>query len=216
MIPRAALAVGLAALVIAFALGAARPAHRLAGSNGVGNREFVAVVEAQRVLCQHESGLPAGTGRLRLTIGTYGRPGPELRISIGDEDDARIVPRGRLRRGWQEGVVDLPLGAAVRDRASDVRVCIANRGSGRVAVAGTVVDPDAAARVAGRPARGRVRLEYVRAQHTTAWDLREQVVSRMTIGRGLWGGLAPWLVIGLVLLAALGALRALLAAVARS
>lgn len=205
------LTIGVAILVIAFALGAARPKERLVGSNGVSNGEFVAIVKPEEVLCQREPQLPAGAGSLRMTIGTYGRQGPPLRTSVERIDGTRLLPVGRLARGWAQGPVDLPLGATTRGRESPVRICFSNRSRVRVAVAGTPVRRSAVpARVDGRAARGHVRIEYVRSERTTTWSLADRIASRMTFGRGLWDGLAPWIAVILVVLACGGAMRALL------
>jgi hypothetical protein len=92
-----------------------------------------------------------------------------------------------------------------------VRICVSNPSRVRIAVAGTPGGRGALpARVAGRFARGQVRFEYVLARRTSTWSLADRIASRMTFGRGLWGGLAPWLVVILVVLACGGAIRALL------
>lgn len=209
--PLIVLAICGAILVIALALGAARPKERLAGSNGVPDPEFVAVVKPGQALCQREARLPAGAGSLRMTIGTYGRTGPPLRTSVQSIDGTRLLADGRLAAGWTQGSVDLPLGATTRKRRSPVRICVSNPSRVRIAVAGTPVGRGALpARVAGKRERGRVRFEYVLARRTSTWSLADRIASRMTFGRGLWGGLAPWLVVILVVLACGGAIRALL------
>jgi len=210
---RIVLAVGVATLIVAFAVGGSRPVLRLAGSNGVGPGEFVAVVGAGETVCQAASQLPAGTGSLRMVIGTYGTPGPELRTAVRTEGGRRVLRPGRLRAGWTQGTVDVPLGGVTTADRSDVRLCVANRGATRIAVAGTRTSRADAARVAGRPASGRVRLAYVEARRTSAWSLSDRIWSRMPFGRGLWDGAAPWLALVLVALAAGAALRGLLLSV---
>jgi len=202
---------GAAMLLLAIMIGGMREEYRIAGSNGIDDGEFVAVLEPRRVLCQAGQDVPEGTGFLRMTIGTYGRPGPALRTSLQAGDRA-LLPVGELAAGWTQGVVDLPLGRDAPQRLSDVRVCIANRGPHRLAVAGRRLQPQVAARVAGTPERGRVRIEYVSGERRSAWSLAGSMTSRMAFGRGLWDGAAPWVALALVLLAGAGSGRALLRA----
>jgi hypothetical protein len=55
-----------------------------------------------------------------------------------------------------------------------------------------------------------VRIQYIDGKRRSAWSLAGTMASRMSYGRGLWGGVAPWLALALVLLAAATAVRALL------
>jgi hypothetical protein len=213
-VPRIVLAGGLAILIAAFAFGGSRAHVRLTGSNGIGDGEFVAIVGPGRTLCQSEGAVDAGTGSLRMVIGTYGRPGPELRTSVRFEG-GRTLKKGTLAPGWRQGPIDLPLGEPTPAMRGGARICVANRGDARVAVAGIATPRGRAARVGGRPARGRVRFGYVQDRPTSAFSLTDRIVDRSTFGRGLWDGLAPWAALGFVLLAAAAAARALLIAGSR-
>lgn len=210
------LAVGLAALAIAFAVGGTHPERRLEGSNSVGVGQFVVSLKPGQVVCQREAELPAGVGGLVMTIGTYGKPGPLLRTSVESPGAGRAAPAGELAAGWLEGPIEVPLGAVVRRRVPSARICVANRGGDRLVIAGTRVGRRAGATVAGRRTDGRIGMQYVRGGRQSSWDLAGRIASRMTMGTGLWGGLAPWAAAALVLLAAGAAVRALLAGVSRS
>jgi len=203
------LVLGIAALVVAIAIGGTHDVRRLSGSNGIGSGQFVAVVGSKGVLCQSHENVPAGVGFLRMTIGTYGAPGPALQTAV-QTGDRGLMPVGAIRPGWswKEGVVDLPLGASTSRRLSDVRICITNPSAGNVAVAGSEVA--AAARVGTKPADGRVRFEFVRGKRQSAWSLAGTMERRMTFAHGLWAGLAPWAALALVLLAGAGAVRVVL------
>ena len=209
------LAAGLAALLLAFAIGGTDTTRRLAGSNGVPRSEFVAIVKPDEQLCQLHEKVPEGARLLSIEIGTYGAPGPPLRTTVL-RGERELLPAGTLGAGWRQGIVDVPLGADAGRTLTDVTVCIANRGPARLAFAGVPQDErDAVARVDDRSSRGRVRIEYFDGRATSAWSLADTIASRMTFGRGLWDGLAPWLALALVLLTAGGAARALLLAGAR-
>lgn len=205
------LVAGVVALLLAVVLGGRVAERHVAASNGVGSDEFVAVVGPGQVLCQTGEDVPGGTGFVRMTIGTYYRPGPPLRTSV--EVRGRRIAGGRLAAGWRQGVVDVPLGAA-SEPAADAKVCVANRSGVRIAVAGAPLERRLRARVAGRPARGRVRMEYVEARRRSAWSRTSTATSRMAFARGLWGGVAAWAALALVVIAALATGRALLSTVA--
>lgn len=205
------LAAGLVAVLAALAFDATRSVRRLAGSNGVGSVEFVAVVGAGQVFCQRAEDVPQGAGTMRMTIGTYDRPGPLLRSSVQSADGRRVLA-GRLAPGWRQGIVDVPLGTSDAPGTPGALVCLANRGAHRIALGGAPLGRRAGARVDGRPARGRVRIEYVDGRRTSATDLAGTIASRMQVARGLWGGAAPWVALALLLLGVGGAARALLAA----
>jgi hypothetical protein len=206
---RAVLVAGLVAVLVAIGIGGTHAVRRVDGSNGVGSEQFVAVVGPRQVLCQRDEIVPAGAGSLRLTIGTYDKPGPPLRTSV-EIGGKRVLGVGQLAAGWKQGIVDVPLGADAPRALTGARICVANRSAGRLAVAGAVLGASSAARVAGRPARGRVRIAYIDGKPRSTWDLAGTIASRMTFAHGLWDGLAPWVALALVLLGAGGAVRALL------
>ena len=208
------LAAGLVAMLAAFAIGGTHAERRIGGSNGIASTEFVAVAGPGQVLCQRGENVPAGAGFLRMTIGTYDKPGPLLRTSV-ETARGRRVTTGQIEPGWRQGVVDLPLGTRSAPGTPYARVCVANRSTQRIAVGGAPLGRANGARVAGRAARGRVRIEYVDGERTSAWEVAGTMASRMGFGRGLWGSLAPWLALALVVAAIGVAARALLIAAAR-
>jgi hypothetical protein len=205
---RVVLAAGLAGLLVWIGVGGLHTAVRLTGSNGIGNEQFVAVVGPRERLCQLHESVPANTRSLRMTIGTYGRRSPPLQLTVlsGPRD---VVPAGRLAAGWKEGIVEIPLGAQTTKVLPDVSVCVVNGGGGRLAVAGAQFGRDTAALVGAHRAAGRVRIEYAGGEARSTWSLAGRIASRMTFGRGLWDGLAPWAALAFVLLAVAAALRAL-------
>ncbi len=208
-VARAVLAAGLGLLAVAIAFGVTNATRTLIGSNAISPATFVAILEPGGVLCQAGERVPEGTGLLRMTIGTYGAPGPALRVAVQD-GDRPVLPVGDLAAGWRQGIVDLPLGATTTRAVPSARVCIANRGTARLAFAGA--ETGTPARVAGKPGRGRARIEYVLGKRLSGHSLRATIASRMTFARGLWGGLAPGAALAFVLLVVVAATRALLSA----
>ncbi len=203
------LGAGLALLALAIGIGGTHVKRDVLGSNSIAASEFVAVVGPGRVLCQTGESVPAGTGRLRLTIGTYGKPGPPLRVAVQD-GGRQPLPVGSLAAGWNEGAIDIPLGGTTDRVVRSARVCIANRGDGRLAMAGA--QRGARARIAGKAERGRVRIEYVAGDLRSSWSLASSMRARMTFARGLWDGVAPWAALLLILGGVAAAVRAILGA----
>ena len=98
------------------------------GSNLIRPLAFVAVVPGGRAGLPAGPGVPAGHGRRRsCAIGTYGRPGPPLRLTV--DAARRPAGRGPARAGLAPGRrhdARPELGAARRD----ARVCLRNEGAG--------------------------------------------------------------------------------------
>lgn len=143
------------------------------GSSRVLPNAFVQDVAAGDRYCLADQGVPAGARTLQLVIGTYGRPQARLAV-VGRRADS-VVVRGGATTGT--GLIRVPI--RVTGPAGDgVTLCVVNRGSGRVALAGSsgivsVIYPAAGGRSwldeAGTIAR---RFDHVRiapAGRATMW-----------------------------------------------
>jgi hypothetical protein len=121
---------GVVALLAGIAVVLSQSGHELTGTNGAKREQFVAVLRGGERACQPNATVPAGTGRFGLEIGTYGRPGPPLVVSVGRVSAA-------LKRGWNEGTIALPFSPAL-SRPVTGTLCVRNAGRGqRIAVAGS-------------------------------------------------------------------------------
>lgn len=198
---------GLLALVLALAVAGTRPSPATLGSNGIRPSQFIAVVPADRTLCQSPDLLLRTTGSLKLTIGTYGRPGPQLRVALRD-DGGTVLARGGRRAGWQEGPVSIALDRAIR-RDIGARLCVTNRGTGDIAVAGAVTGPKQAARIGRRVTQGRVSAVYVSGRRRSYLGRVDAIAGAMAHAPGLWGQTAPWAVLAFAALAVSGVVRTL-------
>lgn len=198
---------GLLALLLAVALGGAGNSPALLGSNGFRPGAFIAVVPAGRTLCQSDQLVPRTTGSLRMTIGSYGRPGPPVEVRLRDPKGA-LLARGGLRRGWKEGPVSLALERAV-PRDANARLCLTNRGTDDIAVAGAVTDRKVAARIGRRFAEGRVSALFVSSHRRSYFARVGPIVDALANGPGLWGQTAPWVLLGFTALAVSGVVRTL-------
>lgn len=125
---------GVVALLAGIAIVLSQSGHELTGTNGAKREQFVAVLHGGQRACQPNATVPAGTGRFGLEIGTYGRPGPPLVVSVGRVSAA-------LKAGWHEGTIAVPFSPAI-SRAVTGTLCVRNAGPGqRIAVSGSQGTP---------------------------------------------------------------------------
>jgi predicted membrane protein DUF2142 len=197
---RLAIVGGIVALLAGVAVAGAQSAHRQLSSNLVTAEAFMAVLEPGVRLCQDGESVPRGTGAIRLTLGSYGRPGPPLELTAGGT-------RTRLARGWREGTVLIRTPGI---RAGATTVCLEHDGPGRVAVAGGPADVSVGLEVDGQPLGARARFEYTTAEARSWWSLLGEIGDRMAAIRVAFPAAATaWLWIAL-LAAVVGGVAALL------
>jgi len=165
---RAALAGALVALIVALVVVGARRQPQIASTDRVPNYTFVTEIFAGQSLCQGNEIVPVGTAALRMTIGTYGKPGPPLVIRVTGPVSAATgartvaIARGKLAEGWLQGVISVPVSRVAQTHA-EARVCIANRGLWPVAIAGTTPPANYGFDdyLNGKPLASEVRIDYM-------------------------------------------------------
>jgi hypothetical protein len=162
---RAVVAGGFALLLVALAVTLLQSAPRSAGSNYVGELEEVAKLRGAGRHCQGDETIPDDTGALRLLIGTYGRPAPDLRVLISRGDE--VVTGGRLPGGSPEGHVDIPL-RDVDHGVSGAQACVAVGSGGRTVLYG---------------AAGRLHFEWLRPGSESWLELIPTIAERFALGR---------------------------------
>jgi hypothetical protein len=184
MAVRAVLAGGFLLLLAAvvFLLSQSKP--RQAGSNHVPEVAEVVKRGGSWQRCQDGETVPKDAARLRLLVGTYGRPTPELRVVARGPDRERVTS-GSLPPGGHEGHVEIPV-RRVGETQTDVRVCVSVSGSGRTMLYG-----------AGEG----LRLEWLRAGSESWFSLVPTVSHRFGLGKA--NPFGSWLLAlgGLVLVA---------------
>jgi hypothetical protein len=202
-------AVGLVAIAVVFALILLNRDQRRSGTDLTPNGAFVAALGTGQQACQDGELLPADTAAVQITIGTYGRPGPPLRVAFTDPR-GRVLASGGLRAGWHQGVVRIPV-ARVSHASEGVRVCVRNAGPQTIALAGDLPDPGYLMTVAGKTTGGRLRYDYMRPGRESWLQLLPTLVHRSTLGRSDlvrgWGWAA---VLTLMLVAVALAIRTIL------
>jgi hypothetical protein len=168
---------GLVALLAGIAIVLSQSGHELTGSNLVKRDQFVVVLQGGQQTCQLGVNVPAGTGRLGLEVGTYGRPGPPLLVTAGAPTRPPALRAG-LPPGWHEGTVTVPVRPTLA-RAAAGQLCIRNGGRSRIAVAGSQGVPSV----------------YYEAPHATSWWSR---LGRLADRAPYLGSWALWIAVALV------------------
>jgi hypothetical protein len=199
---RAALTLGLAAIVAIFAVVLVQKDQRRSGSDLTPNGAFVAPLAAGQRTCQDDELLPADTSALRATIGSYGRPGPPVQLTVTGPD-GRVLTAGGLRAGWRQGIVQIPI-AHVSTATDGARVCLRDGGPGPIAVAGAVPDPGFHMQVGSKTVEGRLRYDYMRPGRESWLELIPTIVHRSTIAKSSLVRRWAWLAALLLMLFAVG------------
>jgi hypothetical protein len=152
----------------------------------------VAVVAPGRAACQWGIDSEARFEVVQLLLGTYGRLGPRLTVTVRDNATGRAMAQGRLGPGAAD---NKPASVRLRPSVPDgprVGVCVANEGPGRVALYGGPPDdaPTSQAFVGNRPADGDIRLIFYRAEPRSALALVPEIAERAALFRpaplGAW------------------------------
>jgi hypothetical protein len=216
------LSLGWAQLLAAVAVGAVfaaiavvvltKTGTRLAGTNGVANNQWVLELRPGEKACQTNLLLPKDSAGTRVFVGTFGKPGPPLLVSVATPS-GDIVRRGSLSAGYADArwqaVPFRPIGTS----SSGYTVCISS--GGRIALAG-VADPNAdntsLLLVGGRQRPADISLETVRPGRESLLGLVPTIFHRATLFRPSWvGAWTYYLLLGLLLLTVAAAVAALIA-----
>ena len=87
------------------------------GSDSVKPETFAVVLPAGGTVCQGPDVVAAKTGRVNMVIGSYGKPGPPLRVVLR-QSRVGVVAAGGLALGWKEGAVSIPLAKPLKTIAA--------------------------------------------------------------------------------------------------
>jgi hypothetical protein len=182
----AVLAAALVAVAVGLVLVLLDTAPRQAGTNYIPESGEALTIEGNGSHCQGDQVIPADAASLRLLVGTFERPTPELSVSV--RAGGQTIASGSLRAGGKEGHVVIPI-EPVEALHEHAEVCIKVRapGKGRRTV------------LYGVP--GAVHLEWLRGGEESWLELAPTVAHRFGLGKPfLSGAWVLWL--SAVLLAA--------------
>jgi hypothetical protein len=191
--------VAAAPLAVGAALLLTREEPRLAATNSVAPAVYVTTLEPGQRLCQPHQQLPAQAAAARLFAGVYGRPGPPMRVTVGQ--GARQVAAGSAS-GYGDGMIRVPLRRVARGPVGDATLCVLNRGPGRLALGGRP-EPPSGTVVGATPLQARVYVGWLRPGRESWLDLAGTVAERAGVGKaGFMGAWTLWAALALIVAAA--------------
>lgn len=180
------IALTLVGVAVAVTLSQAKP--RLAGTSFVAQGTFV-VLPPHATACQRNVWLADDAAAAQLLVGTYGQPLPALALTFTGPDGT-VLAHGARAAGGADGPVTVRFTGGAVDGNRVATACVRNGGAHRIALGGAVANPDAAARVAGRPVGGVVGFRYFRAGRESWWSLAPTLAQRFGLGKarvlGTW------------------------------
>jgi hypothetical protein len=185
---RLAIAAGAVLIGVGLALSLFKSEAPFTGDNG---REIQlpagVAIPAAAAACQPEPQVPPGTGALRLTISSKGKPAGPLEVTV--THGGRTLASGRSRAGLVDGAVRIRIGAGAGN-VKNARVCVANRGPRRVAVLGQEVPHGQGAHVTDpkQPQTRAMRIEWFEPTAETRLARAGDVAHRYGLMKADWVG----------------------------
>jgi hypothetical protein len=202
----AGLAITLAALVPVLSEAPPRVIEGNAAAAGA-EVEIGVTARTDARVCQSGERLPRGATSIRPSL--YALTGPPVEVRV--DYRGRMVAFGEHGSGWTGTSVTLPIGEVTRT-LSPVTVCFtATQPSEPMLVIGIPTAARVAAyRNPGRPYEGQIKIAYVGAGQVSWLTSALSVARRMGLGRA-WSGSWIAVLVGVLMLAALGLVARLIA-----
>ncbi|MBJ7348599.1 MAG: DUF2142 domain-containing protein, partial [Thermoleophilaceae bacterium] len=186
----AILAVVIGAVVIATGFMLQRD-ERLTGNNFVRSAVLLATLDGDHpVLCTDGQHVPAGTGGVRLFVGTWGRPGPRLDATL-TSSSGKSLATGSASNYKDGSFAKIPL-LGLKGTVDGAKLCLRVTG-GRVAFAGEpngAIDGDSNLTIGTRTLTSDLHVEYVGFGRPTAAAQIPTILARASLFRPGWVG--PW------------------------
>ena len=145
--------------------------------------------------CMQPATMSADSGQGRFSVGTYYKPGPPLELTI---DGPGYAARRAIPAGFADNTT-LQVGVPAPRRDVSVRICIANRGTRRVALHASADRTKTAAltRVDGRAVRSNPTFAFYTARRVSIAAKLSRIVDRISLFKP--SVVAPWLLWPLLL-----------------
>lgn len=152
-------------------------------------------------LCVSDVTIPDDARELRVQVGTFGRRGPELDVTLRARGyrERLTVPAGYPDSSVITAAMDPPATASLGD------VCVTHRGTARIALVGTEEERTLSrpeSEVGGKVAEADTYLAFYERGSASALDRAGEIVDRMSAFRPAIVG--PWLLWPLLALVVLG------------
>lgn len=160
------------------------------GTNSVSPERLIATVNpANGPACVRKLELPAETGGLRTQLGTNGKPGPRVTLTIKGSD-GKLLRKSEVA-GFADGHSPVFEFAELPDGATQVTACYSVK-HGALGFAGTPNGNATSSEfwIGKTPAPGDIQLDYLRAGNHSALSMLGTVMDRASLFRPDWVG--PW------------------------
>lgn len=195
----AVFAVGLVTLVALAGLEKKPGAFTL----GVAPAAGVAKVAPGQEICQRPIDVVASFEKVWLQVGTYGRPGQPLLLTVRDASSDGTIAQARVAGRYGDNTaMTVPLPRTVPE-GGRIAVCVRNVGDRAIAPygsSGLSNEPSAAYRD-GHRQDGDLAFVFLRAEPVTVLGLVPSIVERASLFHGSWGSTAGyWLLLGVLLI----------------
>jgi hypothetical protein len=209
--------IGVVALgAIALTLVAATSRDQLAFTLGVTNGLVAADLRSGDVACQAPVAMPdadATFDRVVFSLGTYRRPGPPVDVTLRPARGGPVLAQGQLAGGYPD-VDRAPSQAVVVGHVSSrapMRVCLRNRGPGKVAVYGNagIASRTSSATVDGKAVQTDLNLRFERFEPRSLLSLAGAMARRAALFRASWFGAWTYALAALLVLVAVPTLLVL-------
>jgi hypothetical protein len=188
------LAAGLALIAAILGVTLARSPPTLAGTNRVPAKSLIGLVEHPAGACQTGETLPAGTSAIRLSLVSIIGP----RVAVSALSGGHVITHGSTGAGWTTSEVTVPV-TPLAHSVSPITICVRLSDlNGEVEFKGAYTSAPVAVSETGERLHGRLRVEYVRAGHSSWLSLISAVARHVSLGRA-WSGM--WVVFFILALA---------------
>ena len=160
-----------------------------------------AVLSPGAEVCQTPIDVQAAADAVSLPVGTSGRPGAPLTVSVRDLR-GRLLTSGRTRGGYADGSFETATFHRVR-AGQTVSLCVRNDGGHPVYPLGEDVVLDSGTVQGGRKSTVDISLAFMRAHPRSVLDLVPTMFQRAAVFRFGWlGAWAFWLLAAAALMGA--------------
>jgi hypothetical protein len=199
-VPRLGLAIGLGLAVAlgGLAVALSLKAPRLSGTNSQVDLSLVALgVPAGAHRCQYGETVRAGTGELRMFVGTYGRRAGPLEVTVGRPGRPgvapRVVARASIPFGVRTGSVQTSLRPGIERDLREASLCVVNEGRGTVTFAGNKSPFSPGANPDRRRLDDEVRVDYLFGRERSWWSMAGHIDDRFGLAKtSFFGSWTLW------------------------
>jgi len=151
-------------------------------------------------VCQTPIDVQEDTDAVSVPVGTSGKPGTPLTISVHDPR-GRLLTQGRVNAGYADGSIQTARFRRIR-AGGTVSLCIRNDGREPVYPLGEDVVVDSGIVQAGRKSTMDISLTFLRPHRRSVLDLVPSMFRHAAVFRFGWvGAWTYWILAGLALLA---------------